>query len=266
MRSTLRLTRPHVYATLRTYFIQKSQLHQIAPIKSSDTAIDTKDKDYPASFSLSYKYNKFLGFRQKADTRIGILRKIIPREYRMNDMILFNCIYFDPCNIIQTKHVDQFHEPVFLPQKKVVLLGEKTLGHELEKFAFRLLTEQNRAAFEKDDNLSLDLFSDARELAGQMNSMAVRRTFISQFLNMYEDKGLLEVDVKDAKSVSIKIPEDVRQKVLTALIGFMALQVAPEKFNEFVAEFIIKGRHSKKKKYKHKGLYELYRDRQMSSF
>lgn len=255
MQNIRNIIRPHIEPTFYNHIVPRRWLHQVASIGTSDTVLNADQTSNIPRFSLSYKYNKFVQFRQKADSRINFLRMIIPEEYQVSNTILFNCVYFDPCNIIQTQHKDQFHDPVFLEQSKVLLLGKMALNHELEKFVLWLLGRKNQAELEKNGNFSLDMLSEVPRMVKTINNTAVRRKFISQFLNVYENKKLLDEDTET--TTSIKIPEDIRHKVIPALLGFMILQIDSEKFSEFVLEFLIRGRDSKKKKYKHKGLYEL---------
>lgn len=201
--------------------------------------------------SPAFMYENNVGFRKKANSRISILKKIVPEEYLMDDYILFNCLYFSPDNTVKMRHIDPMFGSIKVPQTKVVNLGSKYLHNRVSSFVM--------ADLSKNNSDKLDLLEQVRRTAFVMDSARLRTLFINQFLHQFDIDGQLDQEASGRDTRAIKIDQSVRLKVLPALVGFMRTELPSGQCDLFIDEFVLKGRGSEK--YTHKGLEELYRDR-----
>ncbi|VEU20538.1 DEKNAAC101396 [Brettanomyces naardenensis] len=202
---------------------------------------------------MEYKYRHVIGFRRRADSRISIIKQILPLEYQMSDFVLFNCIYFGSDNMLRTRYRDEYDRGVSIQQEKVVILGERLLGQGISRYVFESIKNEGEDI--------LDLLGQVRETSRKMNAFGTRSHFIRQFVNKLESKDQLDVGLRFNSQVPIKIESSVRHKVVPALVGFVRLEQGPEKCDEFIQEFVIQGRQSRKKEYEHKGFSELYKEK-----
>lgn len=195
--------------------------------------------------TLQWKFDNSIFFKHKADDRIELLKSIIPEEYKLDDFILFKCLYDqDAKDTAKCYYTDNYGAPVYINSDNIKLIGRRLLKLCVVKDSVK--PEVNR------DTGEIDRFSVFDEMNGRMfknyNMCNVdnRYKFIEQFITVISGKDTIKIETKS------------RARVLVNVIGYMYFQLGSEKCSEFINEFVINGRYSTIKSYKHKGLKEIY--------
>lgn len=206
--------------------------------------------------SQEFKYRRLVPFKSKAQSRINILKRIIPEEYQLKDELLFKCLYFESVNTIQLKNTDESDESLRISQSKLLIHGQQLLSHEIFNYVYKRFK-----GYALTDGIPIfDLMGDMRATIGLMNNFENRKRFIDQFLHDLDNDDNLDVEIFQGFPRQIKLQLSSRHKIIPAVIGCMNLELGPAKCSEFTREFVIQGRQSSVKDYTHKGLRELYRD------
>ncbi|GMF54619.1 unnamed protein product [[Candida] boidinii] len=195
--------------------------------------------------TLQWKFDNLIFFKHKADDRIELLKSIIPEEYKLDDFILFKCLYDqDENDAAKCYYKDDFGAPVYINSENIKFLGRRMLKLCVVKDSVR--PEVNR------DTGEIDRFSVFDKMNGRMFknydmcNVDYRYKFIEQFITVISGKDAIKIETKS------------RARILVNIIGYMYFQLGSEKCSEFVNEFVINGRYSTIKNYRHKGLKEIY--------
>ncbi|ODV83890.1 hypothetical protein CANARDRAFT_19079 [[Candida] arabinofermentans NRRL YB-2248] len=192
---------------------------------------------------LSYKYNNYLEFRKKADSRIKILNEIIPVEFKLDNHLLLRCIYtYEQSHPIKTKLVDNLWlgADVSIENDNVKKLGEKLLKQRVLNYTFQTqITHRDDEVDEVDVVVfdKLDLFDSVLEKSYKLTSLTNRVSFINQFLKKLESNSKLDLSLDTYKL--IKLEENKRHKIIWFVIGFIYYQYGFNKCVLFIDEKII---------------------------
>ncbi|KAH3671116.1 hypothetical protein OGAPHI_000827 [Ogataea philodendri] len=194
---------------------------------------------------LKTKFATDMAFRRVAESRINILRQIIPQQYMLDNHLLYRASYFSENDPLKTRFSDKWGADVRMDLQSVETLGRALLKKQIHVYLFQ---QAMKSGIDANDYLS----QPSKETRN-MHSMLFRKRFIDQFLRD------LEVDFKldrvEAEDRIIKLEQSTRAKLLFYLIAFVHYQHGPAKCREFVDEFVILGRLTEN--YSHKGLLEL---------
>jgi len=189
-------------------------------------------------------------FREKADSRINILYSQIPEEFKLSRNILFYSLYFGDDLLLTFKNKEG--ELFKVEQEKVFDLGQDFLMLRIYKSLFENSKSRDKLACINDIK------------PWEVNTIKIRHEFIHQFNKVNDSKNLLDQYQYHKNLVkSIKIERFNRNKVLTMLVGLIYYNYGLAKCAKFVDEWIIKGKWTKGKIYTHKGLLEIYTERQL---
>lgn len=214
------------------------------------TSIPTKSSKLP----IPFKYNNVLKFRNKIDSRINILNIIIPDFFKLSNYHYFNCIYFFKNNKIK---FDKINESI--DQNKILEIGSNLLF--LRLYNYLIL----KKCIDNSDTDPIILIDKIKPW--EINTIKMRHDFINQFLKNLDYNNLLIKSLQPNNLIlPIKIESSIRHKVLPMLIGLLYYNYGSSKTFKFVDEFVINGKWSKFQKYSHKGLLELYTDKNLHNF
>ncbi|KAG7823388.1 hypothetical protein KL909_003411 [Ogataea angusta] len=199
--------------------------------------------------SLRTKFHHNMQFRRKAESRIKILRQIIPTEYMLDDNLLYYCIYFRDHARLKTRLQGVGGSDVRIDLENIQMLGRQILRKRTYMYLF------NEALKAEQAGPTDDLFDFPRNLR-RMANVHNRKEFIDQFLRALETDFKLDRISEDQEVV--KLEQETRPTVLLYVVGFIHCQHGEQKCAEFVDEFVIKGRLSRA--YTHRGLLEIAKD------
>ncbi|KAG7805765.1 hypothetical protein KL921_005297 [Ogataea angusta] len=199
--------------------------------------------------SLRTKFHHNMQFRRKAESRIKILRQIIPTEYMLDDNLLYYCIYFRDHARLKTRLQGVGGSDVRIDLENIQMLGRQILRKRTYMYLF------NEALKAEQAGPTDDLFDFPRNLR-RMANVHNRKEFIDQFLRALETDFKLDRISEDQEVV--KLEQETRPTVLLYVVGFIHCQHGEQKCAEFVDEFVIKGRLSQA--YTHRGLLEIAKD------
>ncbi|KAG7754150.1 hypothetical protein KL911_002626 [Ogataea haglerorum] len=199
--------------------------------------------------SLRTKFHHNMQFRRKAESRIKILRQIIPTEYMLDDYLLYYCVYFREHARLKTRIHGLGGSDVRIDLENIQMLGRHILRKRTYMYLFNEALKAEQAA------PTDDLFDFPRNLR-RMSSVHNRTEFIEQFLRAFETEFRLDRLSEDQEVV--KLEQKTRPTILLYIVGFVHCQYGEQACAEFVDEFVIKGRLSKT--YTHRGLLEIAKE------
>ncbi|KAG7696093.1 hypothetical protein KL933_003967 [Ogataea haglerorum] len=199
--------------------------------------------------SLRTKFHHNMQFRRKAESRIKILRQIIPTEYMLDDYLLYYCVYFREHARLKTRIHGLGGSDVRIDLENIQMLGRHILRKRTYMYLFNEALKAEQAA------PTDDLFDFPRNLR-RMSSVHNRTEFIEQFLRAFETDFRLDRLSEDQEVV--KLEQKTRPTILLYIVGFVHCQYGEQACAEFVDEFVIKGRLSKM--YTHRGLLEIAKE------
>ncbi|ESW97868.1 hypothetical protein KL918_003252 [Ogataea parapolymorpha] len=199
--------------------------------------------------SLRTKFHHNMQFRRKAESRIKLLRQIIPSEYMLDDYLLYYCIYFREHARLKTRLQGVGGSDVRIDLENIQMLGRHILRKRTYMYLFKEALKAEQAGSTDD------LFDFPRNLR-RMSNVHNRREFIDQFLRAFETDFKLDRLSEDQEVV--KLEQETRPTILLYVVGFIHCQYGEQMCAEFVDEFVIKGRLAKA--YTHRGLLEIAKD------